>query len=323
MAKWKVYVTRKIPQPAIDLLTSSCQVEVNEEERVLSKAELIAKVKGRDAVLCLLTDTIDAEVLDAAQGVKIFANYAVGYNNIDVEAATARKIWVSNTPGVLTDTTADLTWALIFAVARRIVEADRFTREGKFEGWGPMLFLGQDITGKTLGIFGCGRIGEAVGKRAQGFAMKLLYHDVARNFEFEKATGAAYVDKETLLKEADIITLHVPLLPETRHLIGARELSLMKPTAILINTSRGPVVDEKALVEALKAKQIYGAGLDVYEEEPKLSPGLAELDNVVILPHIGSASMETRTKMGLMAAENILAVMKGQIPPNHVNLIEE
>lgn len=323
MAKWKVYVTRKIPQPAIDLLTSSCQVEVNEEERVLSKAELIAKVKGRDAVLCLLTDTIDTEVLDAAQGVKIFANYAVGYNNIDVEAATARKIWVSNTPGVLTDTTADLTWALIFAVARRIVEADRFTREGKFEGWGPMLFLGQDITGKTLGIFGCGRIGEAVGKRAQGFAMKLLYHDVARNFEFEKATGAAYVDKETLLKEADIITLHVPLLPETRHLIGARELSLMKPTAILINTSRGPVVDEKALVEALKAKQIYGAGLDVYEEEPKLSPGLAELDNVVILPHIGSASMETRTKMGLMAAENILAVMKGQIPPNHVNLIEE
>ncbi len=323
MAKWKVYVTRKIPQPAIDLLTSSCQVEVNEEERVLSKAELIAKVKGRDAVLCLLTDTIDAEVLDAAQGVKIFANYAVGYNNIDVEAATSRKIWVSNTPGVLTDTTADLTWALIFAVARRIVEADRFTREGKFEGWGPMLFLGQDITGKTLGIFGCGRIGEAVGKRAQGFAMKLLYHDVARNFEFEKATGAAYVDKETLLKEADIITLHVPLLPETRHLIGARELSLMKPTAILINTSRGPVVDEKALVEALKAKQIYGAGLDVYEEEPKLSPGLAELDNVVILPHIGSASMETRTKMGLMAAENILAVMKGQIPPNHVNLIEE
>ncbi|HHW12740.1 MAG TPA: D-glycerate dehydrogenase [Firmicutes bacterium] len=323
MAKWKVYVTRRIPQPALDLLSASCEVEVNEEDRVLTKAELISKVKGRDAVLCLLTDTIDAEVLDAAQGVKIFANYAVGYNNIDVEAATKRKIWVSNTPGVLTDTTADLAWALIFAVARRVVEADRFTREGKFKGWAPMLFLGQDVTGKTLGIIGGGRIGEAVGKRAQGFAMKVLYNDIVRNVEFEKATGATYVDKETLLKEADIISLHVPLLPETRHLIGAHELSLMKPTAILINTARGPVVDEDALVKALKAKQIYGAGLDVFEEEPKVHPGLLELDNVVLLPHIASASMETRTKMGLMAAENILAVMKGQVPPYHVNMIEE
>lgn len=323
MAKWKVYVTRRIPQPALDLLSASCEVEVNEEDRVLTKAELISKVKGRDAVLCLLTDTIDAEVLDAAQGVKIFANYAVGYNNIDVEAATKRKIWVSNTPGVLTDTTADLAWALIFAVARRVVEADRFTREGKFKGWAPMLFLGQDVTGKTLGIIGGGRIGEAVGKRAQGFAMKVLYNDIVRNVEFEKATGATYVDKETLLKEADIISLHVPLLPETRHLISAHELSLMKPTAILINTARGPVVDEDALVKALKAKQIYGAGLDVFEEEPKVHPGLLELDNVVLLPHIASASMETRTKMGLMAAENILAVMKGQVPPYHVNMIEE
>ncbi|MBA2132967.1 D-glycerate dehydrogenase [Hydrogenispora sp. UU3] len=312
-----------MPQPALDLLSASCEVEVNEEDRVLTKAELISKVKGRDAVLCLLTDTIDAEVLDAAQGVKIFANYAVGYNNIDVEAATKRKIWVSNTPGVLTDTTADLAWALIFAVARRVVEADRFTREGKFKGWAPMLFLGQDVTGKTLGIIGGGRIGEAVGKRAQGFAMKVLYNDIVRNVEFEKATGATYVDKETLLKEADIISLHVPLLPETRHLIGAHELSLMKPTAILINTARGPVVDEDALVKALKAKQIYGAGLDVFEEEPKVHPGLLELDNVVLLPHIASASMETRTKMGLMAAENILAVMKGQVPPYHVNMIEE
>ncbi|MGE5606958.1 MAG: 2-hydroxyacid dehydrogenase [Bacteroidota bacterium] len=321
MPNWNVYVTREIPHPALDLLKSECLVEVNQEDRVLSKAELITKVRGRDGVLCLLTDTIDAEVLDAAQGVKIFANYAVGYNNIDVDAATARKIWVSNTPGVLTDTTADLAWALLFAVARRIVEADRFIREGKFNGWAPMMFLGQDITGKTVGIIGGGRIGAAFGKKAKGFDMKLLYYDVVRNADFERETGATYVDKETLLKESDFISLHVPLLPETRHFIGALEFTQMKPTAILINTSRGPVVDELALVKALKEKRIYGAGLDVFEEEPKLAPGLAELENCVIVPHIASASIETRTKMGMMAVENILAVLRGKVPPNSVNKI--
>lgn len=223
MTKWNVYVTRMLPQPAIDLLKTHCEVEINPEDRVLTKEELIAKVQGRDAVLCLLTDNINAEVLEAAKGAKIFANYAVGYNNIDVAAAEARGIMVSNTPGVLTDTTADLAWALLFATARRIVGADQYTRAGKFEGWGPMLFLGQDITGKTLGIYGSGRIGAAFGKKAKGFEMKIIYHDLVRNAQFEAETGATYVDRETLLKESDFLSLHVPLLPETKHLISEAE----------------------------------------------------------------------------------------------------
>ena len=317
--KWNVYVTRLLPDPAMDLLNQHCNVEVNPHNRVLTREELLANVKGRDAVLCLLTDEIDAEVLDAAQGAKIFANYAVGYNNVDVTAATERGIIITNTPGVLTDTTADLAWALLFAMARRVVEADNFLRAGKFKGWAPMLFLGQDVSGKTLGIIGCGRIGSAFGKRAKGFDMRILYCDVVRNEKFEQETGAAYVDEETLLKESDFISIHVALMPSTRHLIGENEFELMKETAILINTSRGPVVDETALVKALKEGKIWGAGLDVFEAEPELAPGLAELDNVVIVPHIASASIETRTKMGTMAVENILAVIDGKTPPNCVN----
>jgi lactate dehydrogenase-like 2-hydroxyacid dehydrogenase len=319
MPKWNVYVTRMIPQPAIERLRQHCEVTVNPEDRVLTRAELLREVAGRDAVLCLLTDTIDAAVLDAAKGAKIFANYAVGYNNIDLQAASDRGILITNTPGVLTDTTAELAWALLFAVARRVVPADQFTRAGRFEGWGPMLFLGQDVTGKTLGIFGGGRIGSAFGKKAKGFEMKLLYCDVQRNPEFEAETGAEYVTKEKLLRESDFVSLHIPLLPETRHFIGAAELRLMKPTAILINTSRGPVIDEAALVDALRNRAIWGAGLDVFEAEPELAPGLAELDNVVILPHIASATIATRTQMGLMAAENILAALRGETPPNWVN----
>lgn len=315
-----VYVTRELPRPAIDLLVEACRsVEVNPEDRVLTRAELLAAVRGRDAVLCLLTDTVDAPVLDAARGCKIFANYAVGFNNIDVPAATARRIAVTNTPGVLTDATADLTWALLFAVARRIVEGDRYTRAGRFKGWSPMLFLGGDISGRTLGIVGAGRIGTAVALRSRGFRMRVLYFDKAQNEALEQAVGAERADLDTLLRESDFVSLHVSLDASTRHLIGARELALMKPTAYLINTSRGPVVDEAALVEALRERRIAGAGLDVFENEPELAPGLAELDNVVIPPHLGSATIGTRTRMALLAANNILAMLRGERPPNIVN----
>ncbi|EAX47745.1 D-isomer specific 2-hydroxyacid dehydrogenase, NAD-binding [Thermosinus carboxydivorans Nor1] len=320
MAQFNVYVTRRIPDTALDVLRQRCNVEVNPEDRVLTRDELLAKVTGRDAVLCLLTDTIDDAVLAAAgKQCRIFANYAVGYNNIDVAAATKRGIFISNTPDVLTAATADMAWALLFAVARRVVEGDKFTRAGKFHGWGPLLMLGQEVTGKTVGIIGAGRIGAAFARRAKGFDMKILYTGRSRKPDFERETGATYVDFDTLLREADFISLHVPLTPETYHLIGERELKLMKPTAILINTARGPVVDEKALVAALRRGEIWGAGLDVFENEPALAEGLAELDNVVIPPHLGSATLETRTKMGLVAVENILAALDGRMPPNCLN----
>lgn len=315
-----VYVTRRVPQPGLDMLVEACaRVEVNPHDRVLTREELLAGVRGRDAVLCLLTDTIDAEVFDAAQGCRIFANYAVGYNNIDVPAATARGIAVTNTPGVLTDATADLTWALLFCAARRIAEGDRFTRAGKFDGWSPMLFLGGDISGGTLGIVGAGRIGTAVALRSRGFRMRVLYHDKVQNEALEQAVGAERVSLDALLGESDFVCIHVSLDESTRHLIGARELGLMKPTAYLINTSRGPVVDEAALVEALREGQIAGAGLDVFEDEPELKPGLAELDGVVIPPHLGSATIGTRTKMATLAAANVVAMMRGERPPNIVN----
>lgn len=315
-----VYVTRMLPEPAIELLRQDCKVESNPEDRILTREELLEKVKGRDAVLCLLTDIIDEEVLEGAgRQCKIFANYAVGYNNIDIEAATKRRIIVTNTPGILTDATADLAWSLLFAVARRIVESDKYTREGKFKGWAPMLFLGRDITGKTLGVIGAGRVGTNFARKSKGFEMKVLYNDIKRNEEFEKETGSTYVDKETLLKECDFISIHVPLLPTTKHMIGEKEFNLMKTTAVLINTSRGPVIDEKALAKALKEGKIWRAGLDVYENEPILEPELAELDNVVIVPHIGSATIETRTNMALMAARNIIAVFKGETPSQCVN----
>jgi len=315
-----IYVTRAIPKPGLDLLAEACaRVEVNPHDRVLARDELLAAVRGRDGVLCLLTDTIDAEVLDAARGCKIFANYAVGYNNIDVVAATARGIAVTNTPGVLTDATADLTWALLFAAARRIPEGDRFTREGKFTGWSPMLLLGGDISGRTLGIVGAGRIGTAVALRSRGFRMRVLYFDKAQNEPLEQAVGAQRVGLDTLLREADFVCLHVNLDESTRHLIGARELALMKPTAYLVNTSRGPVIDEAALVDALREKRIAGAGLDVFENEPELAPGLAELDNAVLLPHLGSATVATRTRMATLAATNLVARLRGERPPNIVN----
>ncbi len=320
MSKKKVYVTREIPALCIDELRSHFDVEVNPDDRPLSRAELKEKVKGRDAVLSLLTDTIDGEVLDAAgPQLKIVANYAVGYNNFDLAAATERGVILTNTPGVLDDATATLTFSLLLAIARRIPEAEAFLRAGKWQGWGPLQFIGLDVDGRTLGVAGAGRIGQNVARKAKAFAMNVIYSDVARNEEFEKSCGARYVDKATLLRESDFLTLHVPLLPETRHYIGAPELAAMKPTAVLVNAARGPVVDEAALVAALKARQIWGAALDVYEREPELAAGLAELDNVVIVPHIASATLETRTKMGNIAVANVIKVLNGMAPDTCVN----
>ena len=315
-----IYVTRLVPQPGIDMLKQAGhQVEVNPDDRVLTRQELLAKVKGRDAVLCLLTDTIDAEVCAAAAGCKIFGNYAVGFNNLDVPAITKAGIACSNTPGVLTDATADMAWALLFSVARRVVESDKFNREGKFKGWGPLMFLGGDITGRTLGILGAGRIGENFALKSKGFSMQVLYSDVNRNEKLEKELGAKKVDMDTLLKESDFVSVHVPLMKETTHLVSTKQLEMMKPSAYLINTSRGPVVDEVALVAALKKKTIAGAGLDVYEDEPVMKPGLAECWNAVLAPHTASATLETRTKMATMAAGNILAFLEGRRPPNILN----
>lgn len=320
MSKPSVYITRMIPEETISYLKGYFDVEVNPEDRALTRQELLEKVKGRSAVITLLTDKVDGEVLDAAgPQLKVVANYAVGFNNFDLEAATQRKVILTNTPGVLDDATATHAFALLLAVARRISESERFVRAGKWQGWAPMFFVGQDVDRKTLGIAGLGRIGANFAKKASGFDMKIIYSDVKRNPEFEKQFGATYVDKETLLKESDFVSLHVPLLPDTFHYIGEKELKMMKPTAVLINASRGPVVDEKALVTALKEKWIWGAGLDVFENEPELAPGLAELDNVVIVPHIASATPETRINMGKIAAENIVNVLNGKPPITCVN----
>ena len=318
MEKWKVFVTRKLPQKALDWLGEKCELEVNPENRILKKEEVIKGVKGKDGLLCLLTDKIDAEVMDSAD-LKMIANYAVGFDNVDVKAATKRKIPVSNTPGVLTDATAELAWALLFSMARRVVEGDKFCRAGKYKGWDPMLLLGMDLKGKTLGVVGAGRIGTAFALKSRGFGLKVLYTDKRKNELLEKELGAKQVELRELLKEADFVSIHTTLTPKTKHLIGEKELRIMKPKAILINASRGPMLDEKALARALKEGWIFGAGLDVYENEPEMEPELLDLDNVVLLPHLGSATEETRTKMALMAAENLVAGLKGGVPPNCVN----
>lgn len=318
--KPKIYVTRMLPEAGLDLLAEEYDVEVNPNDRVATREELLAGIQGKDALLALLTDTIDARLMDAEPRLKVISNYAVGFNNIDVAAATERGIVVTNTPGVLTETTADLAFALLTACARRIVEADKFMRAGKYEGWGPMLFLGRDIHGKTLGLVGFGRIGRAMAQRGRGFGMKILYNDAVRaSQELERAYNAEYRELPDLLRESDFVSLHVPLLESTHHLISDAQFEVMKTTAIVINTSRGPVVDEKALVRALKAGLISGAGLDVFEWEPQFEPDLERLANVIMVPHIASASVETRTKMATMAAENACAVMRGEMPPNIVN----
>jgi len=316
----KVFISRLLLPEAMDLIRARADAEVNTEDRPLPKAELAARIKDKEGLVCLLTDTIDDELLAQGPRLKVVSNVAVGYNNIDVAAATRRGVVITNTPGVLTETTADFTWTLLLATARRVVEGDRYTRAGQFKEWGLMLFLGTDVHGKTLGIAGFGRIGRAVARRALGFGMRILYHDVIRADQASEAEyKATFVDKATLLKESDFITLHVNLTPETRHYIGEPELRQMKPTAFLINAARGPVVHEAALVRALKEKWIAGAGLDVYEEEPKLQSGLLDLDNAVLAPHIASASRETRGLMARMAVENCLAVLEGKAPPNPVN----
>ena len=313
-----LFLTRRIPEPAIKRLEEKFTLKINPYNRALTHQELIEGVKDAEALICLLTDNIDKEVISAAPKLKVISSYAVGYNNIEVEYATQLGIAVCNTPGVLTETTADLTWALILATCRRISESERFLRKGNFKGWEPMLMLGLDVYGKTLGIIGMGRIGQAVAKRATGFEMRIIYYNdssLSQTLAFE----AREVTLKTLLQEADIITLHLPLTKETFHLISKEEFALMKESAVLINTSRGAVIEEKELIKALKTKRIFAAGLDVYENEPDIPQELLALENVVLLPHIGSASIETRTKMALLAAENAIAVMEGKEPPAKVN----
>ncbi|OIP78365.1 MAG: D-glycerate dehydrogenase [Parcubacteria group bacterium CG2_30_44_18] len=311
----KIFVTRQILESGINLLKGKdYEVEISDFDGVLPREQLLGKIKGADAVLALLTDKINAEFFDAAgPQLKVVANYAVGYDNIDVPEAKKRGIIVTNTPDVLTESVAEHAIALMFALAHRIVESDQFMRDGKYAGWAPMLFLGNDMAGKTVGLVGLGRIGSTVAKRLkQGFDMKIMYFDVHRNEDLEKEYGLVYADLETVLRKADFVSIHVPLLPATRHLIGEAQLKMMKKGAYLINTSRGPIVDEKALVEVLKNGVIRGAGLDVYEEEPKMAPGLAELDNVVITPHTASATEETRGAMSELAAKNIIEVLEGR-----------
>jgi len=319
MARPNVYVTRLIPQEGIDLLQAKCDVEINPHDRPLTRPELLEKITGRDGILCLLTDRIDAEVFDTAKTAKGFANYAVGYDNIDVKEATKRGLPISNTPGVLTDATAEMAWALLFAVCRRVIESDAVMRSEQWPGWGPLQFIGGDVTGATLGIVGAGRIGMAMALKSKGFQMKVLYADEFRNDTIEKALGAQQVDLETLLAQADYVSIHVPLLPTTRHLFGMKQFQQMKRTAYLINTARGPIVNEAELVEALKAGVIAGAGLDVYENEPRMAAGLKDLPNVVITPHTASATKSSRGGMARLAAENLLAMIEGRQAPNCIN----
>lgn len=320
----KIYITRKIPEAGVEKLKQVWhKVVVSEKDGVLTKEELITALRGQeyDAVLCLLTDRMDDEVFEAAgPQCKIFANYAVGFDNIDLKAATQRGVMVTNTPDVLTETVAEHTFTLMLAIAHRVSEADRFTRAGKYHGWAPMLLLGSDLSRKTIGIVGLGRIGSRVAHHAEkGFDAKVIYYDIKRNEAFENEFSATYKTSiEALLQEADFVSLHVPLLDSTRHLINAERLKLMKRTAYLVNTSRGPVVDEKALAEALKNGTIRGAALDVFEREPAVEPELLKLDNVILTPHIASATEETRSKMAEMAAENIIAALSGKTPPNLV-----
>lgn len=311
----KVFITRQIPEAGEKLLKQAgFEVEVSEVDGALPRPQLLEKIKGVDAALTLLTDKVDEEFLDAAGAqLKIVANYAVGYDNIDLSSCAARNVVTANTPDVLTESVAEHAIALLFALSRRIVEADQFMRNGKYTGWEPLMFLGNDMAGKTLGLVGLGRIGAAVAKRMHdGFEMKILYYDVNRNQELEEKYHLQYADLEALLKESDFISVHVPLLPATKHLMGAAQFKMMKKTAYLVNTSRGPVIDEAALVVALKNGEIKGAALDVFEDEPKMAEGLAQLPNTVLTPHIASATEETRAAMAELAAKNIIEVLNGR-----------
>jgi glyoxylate reductase len=314
----KVLVTREIPDAGLRLLRDF-DVSVL-HERPPERDELLEAVRGAAGILPTVTEKMDAEIMDAAgDGLKVIANMAVGYDNVDVEAATERGVVVTNTPEVLNETTADTAFMLLLAAARRLGEAERLLRSGGWDAWGPMQLTGPDVWGKKLGVVGFGRIGQAVARRARGFDMEILYHDQYRNEEAEQELGARYLDLNELLRACDFISVHTPLTDETHHLIGATELDRMKPETVLVNTSRGPVVDEASLADALAEDRIFAAGLDVYEEEPEVHPRLLELENVVLAPHIGSASVETRDKMAVLAAENIVAVLSGEEPKTPVN----
>lgn len=317
MAKPRVLVTRRIPQEALRLLKEHFALDYYDKSTPIPRKTLLSRVKDKDGLLCILTEKINGELLAAAPKLKAVATYSVGYDHVDVKACSARGVAVTNTPGVLTETTADFTWALLMAAARRIVEGDRFMRAGKYKAWDPMMLLGGDVHGKTLGIVGFGRIGQAVARRARGFAMKILYYDTQRLFpEVEKEFDAQYVELDELLAQSDFVTLHAVLDAKTRHLIDDKAFKRMKRSVYLINAARGPIVDEDALVRALKSKRIAGAGLDVYELEPKMAPGLAGLANVVLAPHLASASLETRTRMGLMAAQGLVDVLVRRSKPS-------
>lgn len=318
----RVFVARVIPDEGLDPLRAACEVDLWEDELPPPRAELLRRVAGADGLLALLTDRVDDELLDAAgPGLRVVSNYAVGFDNVDVPACTRRRIPVGNTPGVLTETTADLAWTLLMAAARRVAEGDRYVRAGRWKTWGPLLLLGPDVHGATLGIVGFGRIGQAVARRAAGFGMRILYHDVSRVPEdVERELGATFVALPELLAAADFVSLHVNLTPETRNLIDAAALRSMKPMAVLVNTSRGPVVDSEALTEALRAGEIWAAALDVTDPEPlPADHPLIGLDNCVVVPHIASASRATRGKMAVMAAANLLAGLRGERLPTPVN----
>jgi glyoxylate reductase len=316
----KVFISARLPEQVLAMIAQRHSFEAHDEDPPIERKKLLASIQDKEGLLCTITDRIDEELLEHAPRLKIIANNGVGFDHIDVKAATRKGIPVTNTPGVLTDSTADLTFALILATARRVVEGDTMTRSGNFKFWAPLHFLGQDVNGKNLGIVGFGRIGKAVARRAAAFDMKVIYYSRSRlAINEEERLGVAFAPFDELLRISDFVSLHVPLGPETLHMIGSVELAMMKNSAHLINTARGPIVDEAALVEALRTGRIRAAGLDVYENEPRLSPGLSELENVVLMPHVGSATVETRTRMASMAADNLLAGLRGERPPNCLN----
>lgn len=319
--KPKVYITRKLPDEVVNMISKVCEVKMWDQEEVAVPLEILQEeIQHIEGLFCLLTEKIDEKLLDLAPNLKIISNMAVGFNNIDVEAATKKGIMVTNTPGVLTETTADLTFALMMATSRRLIESADYLRKGKWETWSPMQLTGQDIYSATLGIIGMGGIGEALAKRARGFEMNILYHNRSRKLELEEALEIQFTDKETLLRESDFVCVLVPYSSETRNTIDKEELALMKPTAVLINTARGGIVNEESLYDALKNKEIWAAGLDVFEEEPvPTTHPLLTLKNVVALPHIGSASIHTRLKMAKLAANNLIQGIAGETPKHLIN----
>ena len=315
----KILVTKPVFPEAIEFLKSRTSIDANTEDRVLTRRELIARLQGKQAALTQLTDIFDREVLESIPDIRIVCNIAVGFNNVDTETANRLGILVTNTPGVLTETTADFAWTLLMAAARRVVEGDAFARSGEWKAWGLQMLLGHDVFGKTLGIVGFGRIGQAMAQRAKGFSMSIQYFDTQPVPAAAVPEGVKSVDLDTLLSTSDFISVHVPLLPETHHLLNEKAFARMKPNCIVVNTARGPVVDEQALAHALRSGQIAGAGLDVFEREPEIHPELLNLRNAVLAPHIASGTRETRLKMCMMAAENLVAGLQGQTPPNLVN----